>query len=122
MYLLTFVPNINIFRQALLDDSDSEFVYVDKNNDVHLRIDTIPVKRNGSKTLALLLTDQAGRDFIESIPAIQIIGEHFRGDEDYTFFDDVAGRNKMKQVYDPKTIIDEDGNAYTEPKMMGVFA
>jgi hypothetical protein len=125
--LLTFVPNINVFRQALKDLDSSAFVYVnEKTNDVKLLIPSIPVRYKGNKTLTLLACTSEAEAFLESIPSVDIIGEHKeRTDDDYTFVSDTAGRNKYAQVYDrtPREVPNGEGGTitYTPPKMIGVF-
>ena len=124
MDLLTFVPNINVFRQALRD-GNNQFAIIDENNEVKLLIDSIPVKTNGNKTLSLLRCNEAQKAFLESIPSVEIIGE-YQGGADYHFYDEVTGRNKYAQVYDraPQSIDDGLGGQIeiTPPQKIGVFA
>lgn len=124
MDLLTFVPNINVFRQALKDDENQQFVYLTEDNEVKLLIPSVPVKTNGIKTLTLLRCNLAQKEFLTSIPALEIIGE-YQGGEDYLFYDDVPNRAKYAEVYDQTPVEMDDGEGgtttYTPPKMIGVF-
>ena len=115
--ILTFVPNLNVFRQAL-KDSDSEFVTLDENGDVVLLIDRIPIKINGNKTLSLCRCSDAQKTFLESISAVDIIGED-QGGIDFVFYN--SGRNKYDQVYD-RTPVETPFGTYTPPLKIGVFA
>ena len=118
--LLTFIPNINVFRQAL-KDGDQTFVSIDDEGDVRLLIDKIPTKANGNKTLSLCRCNAAQGAFLESISSVDIIGED-SGGADYVFKDDAPDRAKYAQVYDRVPIEVEPGVFYTPPLMIGVFA
>ncbi len=118
--LLTYILDINVFRQDLLE-CDQEFVSIDENNNPHLLIDRIMTKKNGNKTLSLCRCNAAQKTFIESIASIEIIGEYLGG-SDYVFVDDIPGRAKYAQVYPRPTIEVEPGVFHTPPLMIGVFA
>ena len=125
MDLLTFVPNINVFRQALKDAENQQFVYLTEDNEVKLLIPSIPIKTNGVKTLTLSRCNSVQKAFLESIPSVEIIGEH-QGGEDYIFYDDIPNRAKYGEVYSQEPVEVNDGEdvtvMHTPPKMIGVFA
>jgi len=83
--------------------------------------------KNGNKTLTMLYQVSTGQQtFIESLQSIEILGEHEKGANDYTFYDETTGRAKYAEVYstDSYEINDVEGGTITisPPKMFGVFS
>lgn len=131
MDIVTFVPNLNVFRQAL-SEGESPFVKVNEEDKVELLIPHTPIVYNGNKTLTLLRCNPAQLAFIESFPSIDIIAV-YKGGEDYEFVkeglpffkSDVSARGRYAEVYstEPYNEPNDEGGLtlITPPKMIGKF-